>query len=236
MNLFNGIKTIFLLTVFAYVAPNLFEKIKKDYTPLVELRTNIGVITIDGPIETSYQLAEELHIFFKNPLIKAVIIKINCSQSPIGTSQTIFHEIRQLKKDYPKPIITLVENSCTGGAYLIASACDYIIAPESSIIAGIGKFTQNNTAELSEEEKTSLHIRQADIYQQITKQIATARKLSLTTVANWAEEKTFTGNQAVSLGLINEVGSLCTVIKVIKEKALIDNEIEWVKSKNAKSY
>ena len=121
-----------------------------------------------------------------------------------------------------------MENSCTGGGYLIASACDYIIAPESALIGNIGP---DFIKVKHEENHTLLDAIHEDAYQQLTKQIAIARKLSLTTIANWADGKIFTGHQAVSLGLINEIGSMCTVIKIIKEKALIEGEIEWIESK-----
>lgn len=224
MTLFETVKTIIFLTIFAYVAPFFFEGIKKNYLPLLEPRTYIGVIHIQEAIENSYHVTATLHSFFKDSSIKAIVIKMDCSDGAVGTSQTIFHEIRQLKKEYPKPIITLVENKCTGGAYLVASACDYIIAPESAVIGNIGLSESSDTPTIEEKTKNIT----ADIYQQITKQVALARKLSLTTVSNWAEGKIFTGHQALNLGLINEIGSLCNVIKIIKEKALIEGEIEYL--------
>jgi protease-4 len=90
---------------------------------------------------------------------------------------------------------------------------------------------RNPDISITEEEQTLLKNLHQDAYQQLTKLIAASRKLSLTTIANWAEGKIFTGHQALNLGLINEIGSMCTVRKIIKEKALIENEIEWVENK-----
>jgi protease IV len=235
MTLLETSKTIFLLTIFAYIAPTLLEGIKRNYISLLEPRTHIGIIHIQEFLNNSYHHTEQLHDFFKNSHIKAIILKINCSGGNPGTSQTVFHEIRQLKKEYPKPILALIENSCTDWTYLIASACDYIIAPESSIVGQIGQPAPNNIVATasSEENKTgTLQSIQQDEYKQFTKQVALARKLSLTTVSQWAEGKIFTGSQALGLGLINETGSLCTAIRIIKEKALIEGEIEWVKPKD----
>jgi protease-4 len=175
-------------------------------------------------------LLEQLHTLLKDPLIKGIVIKIDCSDTAAGTSQTIFHEIRQLKKEYPKPIIALVENICVSGAYLIASACDYIIAPESAIIGDIGpSFNAWSLQKYNNEEKSNfIKNIETESYQQLTKQIALGRKLSLTTTANWADGKLFSGTQALALGLINEIGSMYTVTKIIKEKALIEDEIEWI--------
>jgi protease IV len=229
MTLFDCLKTVLLLTILIYTTPMIIEGIKKQYIPILELRTHIGIIHITETLSNSYRHTAELHTFFRNPQIKGIVIKMNCLGGAAGTSQTIFHEIRHLKKEFPKPVIALVENNCVAGGYLVASACDYIIAPESAIIGNIGPdFIKTEHIKEDQALLTALH---EDAYQQLTKQIAAARKLSLTTTANWAEGKIFTGHQAVSLGLINEVGSMCTVIKIIKEKALIEGEIEWIESK-----
>jgi ClpP class serine protease len=217
MTLLNGLKTIIYLSLFLCIAPFLITNIKRQYIHITETQTPIGVLHIPHNFDNSLSFIRQLHLFFKDTTIQALLINIDCEHVAPGTSQTIFHDIRQLKKAYPKPIIALVENKCTSGAYLIASACDYIIAPESSIIGDIGPSFNSINQEIEEES-----------YQQLIKHIALSRKLSLTTIHNWADGKLFTANQAITLGLINEIGSLCTVIKVIKEKALLEGDIEWI--------
>jgi protease-4 len=229
MTLFETLKSAFILAVFLYIAPPFIEAIKKQYIPLLEPRTHIGVLHIVEQLHSSLPLIEQLHNLFKDPSIKGIVIKIDCADTAAGSSQTIFHDIRQLKKEYPKPTIALIENRCLAGAYLVASACDYIIAPESAIIGNIGQtFCASSLKKTTEEKESNSETIENESYQQLTKQIALSRKLSLTTINNWADGKIFTGTQALALGLINEIGSLCTVIKIIKEKALIEGEIEWI--------
>ena len=234
MTLFESIKSIIVITVFLCFAPFLIENIKKQYIPILEPRTPIAVISIPQRLHASSYIIESLHSSFKDPLVKGILITIDCAAAAAGTSQAIFHDIRQLKKEYPKPIIALVENTCLAGAYLIASGCDYIIAPESALIGGIGpSFSSWSTQQINDDKNHSFPTIESESYQQLTKHIALGRKLSLTTIGNWAEGKIFTGTQALALGLINEIGSMCTVMKVIKEKALIENEIEWIKFSNS---
>jgi protease IV len=229
MTLFELLKSIVIIALALYIGPFFMESIKKEYIPLLEPRTHIGVISAPDYLYNAAPVSQELRTFFTDPAIKGIVIKINGSQSAAGTSQTIFHEIRYLKKEYPKPIVALIENSCLSGAYLIATACDYIIAPESALIGGIGTlFNEESLKKLSPDSKINTEALEAESYQQLTKHIALARKLSLTTINNWAEGKIFTGNQALALGLINETGSLHTVIKIMKEKALVEDEIEWI--------
>lgn len=229
MTLLNPLKTVFFLIIILYTAPFFIEGIKKQYISFLEPRAPIGILSIIKPLHSASRPTEQLHSFFKDPAIKGVIIKIDCADIAPGTSQTIFHDIRQLKKEYPKPIIALVENMCFSGSYLIATACDSIIAPESALVGNIGQsFSNWSIKKISTDNDTAFNSLENESYQQLTKQIALSRKLSLTTTHNWAEGKLFTGTQAISLGLINEIGSLCTAIKNIKEKALIEGEIELI--------
>jgi len=231
MTLFESIKSIVVITLFLCIAPYLFESIKKQYMPLLEPKTNIAVVHIKDQLHNAACVIDQLHTFFKDPFIKGIVITIDCADAAVGTSQAIFHDIKQLKKEYPKPLIALVENVCISGAYLIASACDYIITPESAIIGGIGTSCNAwSLQKISMEKNDATQSIETESYNHLTKQVALNRKLSLTTTSNWAEGKIFTGTQALALGLINEIGSMCTVIKILKEKALIENDIEWIKS------
>ena len=226
MTLLNLLKTLFLLTLALYCAPFLVETISKQYSMLLEPPAHVGLLSITKPLDNGDVITEQLFSFFKNPLIQGIIIKIDCAQSALGTSQNLFHDIRQLKKEYPKPIIAFIENKCLAGAYLIASSCDYIIAPESALIGNIGtSFCNQALSDISSDSSANIELIAQEMYQQLSKQIALNRKLSLSTLHNWAEDRIFTATQAITLGLINEIGSLCTVIKTIKEKAVIENEI-----------
>src|SRR5437870_1813081 len=129
MTLLNALKTILLLTIALYIAPFLIENIKTQYSYLLEPQAHIGILSLTQPLCSSYDLTEHLHSFVKDPIMQAIVIKIHCADVAAGSSQTILHDIRQLNKEYPKPIIALVENICLTGDYLIASSCDYIIAP-----------------------------------------------------------------------------------------------------------
>ena len=75
---------------------------------------------------------KQLHKYFKDSSIKAVVLRIECPGSASGTGQSIYEEIAHLKSQYQKPIVSLVENTCASGGYLIASATDYIVAPGMS--------------------------------------------------------------------------------------------------------
>ena len=257
MTFFDALKNIFLLLVFLQLAPALVHGIKKQYLHYLEPRTQVAVVTFNSFINDANCYIKQLNTYFKDESIKAILFKVDCPGSTSGSGQSIYNEIMALKKEYPKPIITLTENVCASGAYWIACASDYIIAPGCALIGSIGvtlpfnfklnefleqyhiKYKQLKAgayknaldpfAQTTPEEYALLQSTLDDTYQQFVQAVAASRKLSATNANVWADGKIFTGQQALKVGLIDELGSMHTAVRALKEKALIEGEIEWVK-------
>jgi len=256
MTFFDYLKNIFLILILLQIAPSIIESIRKQYGRYLEPRTQVGVLPIKGVLYDSSFYTKQLQAFFKNGDIKAILLKMECPGSASGTGETLFNEIQTLKQEYQKPVIVLVENICASGGYWIACASDYIIAPSTALIGSIGayfpylfqlknfiedykiryesikagayKAASDPFVDLTPEERALLQGVLDDTYQQFAQSVAKARKLPINTITEWADGKIFNGNQAHKLGLIDEIGSAQNAIKVIREKALIEGEIEWV--------
>ncbi|PID66227.1 MAG: signal peptide peptidase SppA [Gammaproteobacteria bacterium] len=75
--------------------------------------------------------------------VKGVLLLANSpGGSPVQSSE-VYKTIRALKKQYKKPILTAVSDSCASGCYYIAAATDEIYADESSIVGSIGVISQS---------------------------------------------------------------------------------------------
>lgn len=215
MTLHAYVKTIFWVGTLLILAPPCITFIKEQYRDFITPRHAIGVLSIDIPITTAQPFMQHCNSFFKDKNIKGVILCIESNGGATGSSQMIFHEIEFLKKEYPKPLIALIENNCTAQAYLIASAASTIIASGAALIGGI----KNSATEVDEKINE-------DIYNQLITAIAHKRKLSIKDHLIWANNQFFTGNQALKLHLIDKIGSFSDALNFIKEKALIDGEIK----------
>lgn len=252
--------TTLLLIVIIQMAPNLVKNLKDIYDDAFELKAKVGVLKINDEISQIGSYIKNLRNFFEKDDIKAILLRIDCPGGASGSSQALYNEILELKKEYPKPIITLTNDLCASGGYYIACATDYIIASPASIIGSIGSYMSSFKAkELIENWKIKYNIAQAgkyktafnpftenskevndlmqsvanDVYIQFINDVATRRKLSIDQSNKWANGKFFTGKQALELGLIDENGSETNAIRKIKELAMIEKEkkIDWVKAK-----
>jgi protease-4 len=263
MTFFDYLKNIFLILVILSILPRLIDSLHKQYGSFFESKTKVGVVSIKGIIYDSTHHNKHLSAYFKDPSIKAILLKIECPGGAAGTSQAIYNEIKELKKEYPKPVIALIENVCASGGYYIACASDHIIASGSATVGSIGaylplsfqlkefieqykvhyapvkagryKTVGDPFVDRTPEETALLQGMLNDTYAQFSTDVATARKLSLKEITQWGEGKVFSGRQALALGLIDALGSAKTAERIIKEKALIDDAIEWVKPPESSS-
>ncbi len=256
MTLFDALKSLVLILLILLIAPFVLNHITDKYTHYFDNRTHIGVITIEGILCDSTSIIGQLHSLFTRSEIKGIVVKLNCPGAASGTAETIYTEMQALKRQYHKPVIGLIENICLEGGYWIACAADYLIAPGTAIIGGIGstlpplfhckdfleqqhmKYNDSKAVtyqsmfnpfiELNIQEKELLQTMLQDTYQQFIHVVAQSRKISLAKIDQWADGKTFTGQQAYKLHLIDEIGSLQRVIAVLKQKALIEGDIKWI--------
>lgn len=256
MSFFDCVKYIFIFLLLLQIAPPLLSNLKKQYASYLNPKTQVGIIPIKETILDSTLLSKHLTNFFKQLDIKAIVIKMDCGGGAAGACESICRDIRSLKKEYPKPIIVHIQNICASGAYWIASECDYIISPGTAIVGSIGVLFSNlfkldqfieqykisyiplkagvykgvtdPFIPMTPEDKAHLQNALNNTYDQFTENVAHARQLSLKNRKDWADGKIFTALEAKKLKLIDQLGSFQDAIRVIKEKATIEGDIEWI--------
>lgn len=254
----NLLKNLFFLLLILQVAPPILQNLQKQYSSLLEPHTKVGLLEIKSTLTDASHYIKVLKQFFENNSIKAILLKMDSPGGAAGTSKLIFDEIMSYKKDHPnKPIITLVENVCASGGYYIACASDHIISSPAAIIGSIGASIQvpqlkefldqfkikfdvtksgtyktagNPVTELTPEQKEMFQELTNDTYNQFVRDVKSRRpKLANLDEKIWAQGRIMTGGKALELGLIDEVGSNYDAIRAIKEKAIFEGEIEWIK-------
>ncbi|MFC1354826.1 MAG: S49 family peptidase [gamma proteobacterium symbiont of Clathrolucina costata] len=110
-------------------------------------KPHVAFVEVYGPI-MSGQLADAdrlipaLQEAFKEPLSKAVALRINSpGGSPVHAGR-LYNEINELQKQYPdKPVYAVIEDMGASAAYYIASAADKIYVDQASMVGSIGVIT-----------------------------------------------------------------------------------------------
>ena len=195
--------------------------------------SRIAVIDINGVIMSPEDVDTQLRKFGDDGSVKAIILHINSPGGGAAASQEIYHEVLRVRQEKHKKIIASVESVGASGAYYIASACDKIYANDASVVGSIGvimewtnygdlmrwaklksvaihagelKDAGDPSRDLTPKEQAYFQSLVDNMYGQFVHDVATARHTTDEKIRPLATGQVWTGQQALSLGLIDKVG------------------------------
>ncbi len=201
----------------------------------------IGVVEIKGVITQSANVIEQLQRYLDDDGVKAIILRIDSPGGGVGPSQEIYREVIKAKTKTGKKVLVSMGSVAASGGYYIACASDLIVANGGTITGSIGvvvEFTNledllkkigvkgfvlksgehkdigSPFREMSPEEKKILQDVVDNTHQQFIQAVATGRKLDRAKVAEIADGRIFTGEQAKQLGLVDRLGNLQDTIDI----------------------
>src|SRR5678816_3183684 len=219
----------------------------KTHTALVELN---GLIA-PGNDASAEKINAALQAAFKDRNTQGVILKINSPGGSPVQSQTIYDEMRRLRKKYPEiPLYAVVEDICASGGYFVAAGADKIYVSKSSVVGSIGVLMNGfgftglmdklgvdrrlitageNKGMLDPfspvQEKDVEHAKKLvnDIHQQFIAVVREGRGKRLKETPDMFSGLIWTGEKSVELGLADGFGSIDSVARdVIKAEDLVD--------------
>lgn len=193
----------------------------------------IAIVEIRGVITQSSGIIEEIHQYLEDEGVKAIILRIDSPGGGVGPSQEIYREIMKIKSK--KKVVTSMGSVAASGGYYVACASDLIVANPGTITGSIGvimEFTNieelfkkigikgvvvksgelkdmgSPFREMTPEERRILQGVIDDVHQQFIQAVAEGRKLDRSKVAQIADGRILTGEQAKQLGLVDQIGNL----------------------------
>lgn len=195
-----------------------------------------------------------------DPAVKAVILEIDSPGGGITASDIIHHRIKQFQA-FGKKVVASLGDLATSGAYYVACPADLIIAHPTTITGNIGVIIQSFNLEglmtkiglrdvtikagdqkdllspfrtLTPEERELLQEVVDEMFYRFVSVIAEGRNLDEEQVEEFADGRIFTGNQALSIGLVDKIGYQDEAIKLARELAGLE-EARVVKYKRTLS-
>ena len=193
----------------------------------------IAVVEISGVITQSSGIIEEIHQYLEDEGVKAIILRIDSPGGGVGPSQEIHREVLKVKTR--KKVVTSMGSVAASGGYYIACASDLIVANPGTITGSIGvlmEFTNieelfkkigikgvvlksgehkdigSPFREMTPEEKKIIQAVIDNVHQQFIQAVAEGRKMDHSKVAQIADGRILTGEQAKQAGLVDQIGNL----------------------------
>jgi protease-4 len=181
--------------------------------------------------------------------IKSVVFRVNSPGGSALASEVIWREISLMRKE--KPVVVSMGDVAASGGYYIACNADSVFANANTITGSIGVFSvvPNLTSffknklgitfdgvktapyanmgqisqPLSEQEKRFLQSSVDSIYHTFKTRVSGGRKLSLNNVDSIAQGRVWTGSHAISIGLVDKIGTLQDALECAARMAKIKN-------------
>ena len=234
----------------------------KKHTAMVELN---GLIA-PGTDASAEKVTASLQAAFKDKNTQGVILRINSPGGSPVQAQTIYDEMRRLRKKYPDiPLYAVVEDICASGGYFVAAGADRIYVGKASIVGSIGvlmngfgftglmdklgverrlitagehKGMLDPFSPLDAKEKEYIVGLMKDIHEQFIGVVREGRGKRLKETPDMFSGLIWTGQKSVELGLADGVGSLDSVARdVIKAEDIVDyTQKEGIAEKVAKRF
>jgi protease-4 len=211
----------------------------------------VAIIPIEGEIFEARETIDALHRYAGNATVKAIVMRINSPGGAIAPSQEIYEAVRSTRSHSGKPIVASLDNVAASGGYYIASACDRIVSNPGSITGSIGvilewmntkdlitwaklkpeiitsgamKAAGNPYTDLTDAERAYLQGIVLQLHGQFVRAVAAGRKGKMTVedVSKIADGRVFTGEQALELKLIDQIGNLDDAVSAAAKLAGIN--------------
>jgi protease IV len=104
------------------------------HTAVIEIKGEIA----SGGDASAESVVAAMRSAFEDNGAQGIVLLINSPGGSPVQAGIINDEIRRLKARYKKPVYTVVEESCASAAYYIAAATDRIFVDKASIVGSIG--------------------------------------------------------------------------------------------------
>ncbi|WP_087019174.1 signal peptide peptidase SppA [Thaumasiovibrio subtropicus] len=190
-----------------------------------------------------------------NDAVKAVVLRVNSPGGSAFASEVIRNEVDALKAA-GKPVVVSMSSTAASGGYWIASSADAIIAQPTTLTGSIGIFGLLTTFEdslanwgiytdgvgttplagvgvtraLSQEVAELFQLGIEHGYHRFISLVAEHRNMSLEEADNVAQGRVWTGQDALRLGLVDEVGDFDDALEKAASLAELDTyRINWIR-------
>jgi protease-4 len=194
----------------------------------------VAVVELDGLIVDVDELVRDLKSHRENPLVKAVVVRINSPGGVVAPTQELYGALHQLRQA-GKPVVASLGSVAASGGYYVAVAADQIFANPGTLTGSIGVIMQlpnleslmkkvgveyvvvkagqfkdigNVARPMSAEERRVLQTLLDDVHGQFITAVADGRKLAREEVARFADGRVFSGQQAHALKMVDTLGGL----------------------------
>ena len=192
------------------------------------------------------EVVSQLRLAGKDENVKAVIFKIDSPGGSVTASDILYNEIEVFKERTGAKVVAAMMGLTASGGYYISLPADYILAHPTTITGSIGViFTRPRVTSLMHKVGIDVNVNKSGknkdigspfraatpeeekIFQNLTDRLAVRfvdlvvrhRKLEPEIIAEISTARVYLANEALELGLVDEIGYLDKAVRQAKKIA-----------------
>jgi protease-4 len=197
-------------------------------------QNKVALVKLEGVLLSSEHIVEELNDYADDSSIKAIVIRVDSPGGGVVPSQEIYNAVKHARQEGKKVVVSMGSVAASGG-YYVAAAADLIVANPGTMTGSIGvkmefaniekllekigikgmvvksgeyKDVGSPFREMTDKEKSLLQGVIDDVQTQFVMAVVEGRKLPEAEVRAIADGRIFTGQQALALKLVDQMGDL----------------------------
>jgi protease-4 len=194
-------------------------------------RDHIARLDISGVITEDRRLVQAIDRVAKDPHVPAMIVSINSPGGSVAGGESLHDAIARVAAQ--KPVVAVMGGTAASAGYMVAMPAARVYARASTLTGSIGVILETGEASgllsklgltadaitsgplkdqpsptrpLTTEGRDYLHGLVMDLFDQFVGMVAQGRHMDPVHVRELADGRAYTGRQALSLGLIDEIG------------------------------
>jgi protease-4 len=203
---------------------------------------------MSGDIMGSDTTVELIRKARKDPNVKAIVLRVDSGGGSGLASDLILTELKLAQEEDKKPVIISMGSMAASGGYWISCYGDRIFADKSTLTGSIGVFglipsvdslftkigintqkikknkfaVQSMFKDLTSDETDFMQMHIDGFYKGFVEKVADARKKTYDEIDTVAEGRVWAGEDALELGLIDEIGDLDDAVRYAVQIAKVD--------------
>ncbi len=222
----------------------------------------VGIVRIEGPIDFSESASpfgimsgaesviRKLDALYRNPDIRAIVVRINSPGGTVGATQEIYQKIAALRKKNVIIVASMGEIAASGG-YYVASACSKIVANQGTLTGSIGviimspnlrqlfeklgitmtviksgkyKDILSTFREMTSEERELIQELIDSSYRKFVSDVALGRNMNKDEIMPYADGRIMTGEKALECKLTDMVGTFEDAVNEARKMAKLPDD------------
>jgi protease-4 len=219
----------------------------------------VAIVELQGTIVSSEDVVRQLKKFGDDNSVKAILLRVDSPGGGVAASQEMYEEVKKVRAH--KPVIASMGSVAASGGYYVSCGATRVVANRGTLTGSIGVISEFfrfdpmldkvgvnvNTIKsgklkdagspyrkMTDVDKKYFQDLMDDVHRQFISVVEHERKLGHDEVVELADGRAFTGEQALSLRLVDTIGTYEDAVGIAAKLAGIKGKPTIVKERKHK--